>query len=77
MNDLSFINWDSMSDKALAKHIGTFIKFGFNAEYCTFNGWDSSKIKTMLKITKLMFLSVVFSRASFQEKLPMKRLPKT
>lgn len=26
MTDLSFKNWDSMSDKALAKHIGTFIK---------------------------------------------------
>jgi len=59
------------------KDIGTFIKLGFNAEYSTFNGWDSSKIKTMLKITKAMFLSVVFSRDSFQEKLPMKRLTKT
>jgi transcriptional regulator with XRE-family HTH domain len=26
MTDLSFKNWDSMSDKALAKHIGGFIK---------------------------------------------------
>jgi transcriptional regulator with XRE-family HTH domain len=25
MTDLSYINWDSMSDKALAEHIGTFI----------------------------------------------------
>jgi transcriptional regulator with XRE-family HTH domain len=26
MTDLSFKNWDSMSDKALAAHIGTFVK---------------------------------------------------
>jgi transcriptional regulator with XRE-family HTH domain len=26
MTDISFKNWDSMSDKALSKHIGTFIK---------------------------------------------------
>lgn len=26
MNDLSFTNWNSMSDKALTQHIGAFIK---------------------------------------------------
>lgn len=26
MTDLSYINWDSMSDKALSEHIGAFIK---------------------------------------------------
>ena len=26
MTDISYINWDSMSDKALAMHIGAFIK---------------------------------------------------
>jgi transcriptional regulator with XRE-family HTH domain len=26
MTDISYNNWDSMSDKALAEHIGTFIK---------------------------------------------------
>jgi transcriptional regulator with XRE-family HTH domain len=27
MTDLSYINWDSMSDKVLAKHIGAFINY--------------------------------------------------
>lgn len=26
MNDISYTNWDAMSDKALAEQIGTFIK---------------------------------------------------
>ncbi|MEN6618128.1 MAG: helix-turn-helix transcriptional regulator [Rikenellaceae bacterium] len=26
MTDLSYSNWDSMSDKALAEHIGVFVK---------------------------------------------------
>ncbi len=26
MTDISYKNWDSMSDKAIAQHIGTFIK---------------------------------------------------
>ena len=26
MTDISYINWDSMSDRALAEHIGSFIK---------------------------------------------------
>lgn len=26
MTDISYANWDSMSDKALAEHIGTFVK---------------------------------------------------
>jgi hypothetical protein len=26
MTDISYKNWDSMSDKALAEHIGAFIK---------------------------------------------------
>jgi len=27
MTDISYINWDSMSDKAISEHIGAFIKF--------------------------------------------------
>ena len=27
MTDLSYMNWDSMSDKALAEHIGAFINY--------------------------------------------------
>ncbi len=27
MTDLSYTNWDSMSDKALAEHIGAFINY--------------------------------------------------
>jgi hypothetical protein len=45
-----------------------FIILGYNSEYETFTGWDPSKIKNRLNNKSNVSL---FSRDSFQEKLPL------